>query len=276
MKGKKKGGVKKKLRPSGSSKSKKAGIAAAKKAAADSQKGGDSGGNQMTKADAIAAVSAMGIPVNAKGKVDTVAARKVAEGAAVSAAAAMGVNIMKADGTIDTNKAREAVAGVLGFSIEKDGAGQQAEAAAIVQQAVINSAKEMGADITNADGDIDVKKARQVADLALSFSKEQKGKLDRGEAMEALDANLKTLMTFSKISRREAAATMEKLLNASVIENGGISARKALAAREAAIAQAIGENKSVWIKGRVTKQTARQNLNTVVEQRALLGKHRTK
>lgn len=255
----------KKRRPSGSKKAKGDAIANAKRVAAESQ-GGEA--SAKISIDNMDAVKSMGIDVGKDGKVDTAQARKVAEGAAASAAAAMGINIMKADGSIDTAKARQAVGAILGFSIEKDGASRQAEAAEVVRQSIIDSADAIGADIRNGDGDIDMEKARTVADAALGFATEQRVKLDRRGALDslksledletvntiaALDTSLKTFMTFSQKSRREAQETMSKLANASVIENGKISVKKAIEARDAAIAAAKSEANSQPVKPKISK-----------------------
>jgi hypothetical protein len=185
------------------------------------------GGGKLDKQSALAALAQMGIAVDGDGPVDMEAARAVAQRAAVSAAKALGVDIVKADGSIDAAKARQAVGQVLGFSLERDGAPQQAEAAKRARQAAIQAAEAMGADIRDGAGNIDTAKARRVADLALDFEVAKAKKFGRREALDALNISLDAMTTSDPLSRRAASDAVEKLLSASVLVDGAIDGRLA-------------------------------------------------
>ncbi|MEM8809900.1 MAG: hypothetical protein AAGF01_28100 [Cyanobacteria bacterium P01_G01_bin.38] len=187
---------------------------------------------KLDKASALAAVRSMGIAVDSKGRVDTAAARKVAEGAAVSAAKALGVNILKADGRIDTAKARQAMSQVLGFSVERDGSTAQQAAAQRAQTAAIEAAAALGADIRDANSNIDTTQAQQVAELALDLKVAKAKQLGRREALDALNISLNAATTADPLSRRAASNAIEKLLSASVLVDGKIDRRMALKAPE--------------------------------------------
>ncbi len=195
---------------------------------------------------AFDAVRSMGIPVDSKGNVDAVAARKVAEGAAISAARSLGVNIKKADGSIDTAKAREVISTTLGFSVERDGAMPQSEAAKRPQkaaeeaaQSILATANALGANpdslegnIRDANGNIDAAKAAQIADIALNLKVAEKRQMGRREALDALNASLATPDNplDNPLSRRAASEIIEKLLSSSVLVDGKIDRRMALKA----------------------------------------------
>lgn len=187
---------------------------------------------KLDKSSALKAIEDMGIAVDSQGNVDTAAARKIAEDGAASAAKSLGLNIIKADGSIDTAKAREAVSQVLGFSIERDGAAQHAIAAARAQKAAIAAAEAMGADIRDAADNIDPAKAQQVADLALDFKVAKGKKVGRREAIDALNIGTNALTMSDSLSRRAASEAINKLLSSSVLVGGKIDRRMAFKALE--------------------------------------------
>lgn len=189
---------------------------------------------KLDKSSALQAIKDMGIAVDSQSNIDTATARKVAEGAAVSAAKSLGIDIRKADGSIDTAKARLAVSQVQGFSIERDGATQHAEAAQRTQKAAIAAADAMGADIRDAAGNIDTAKAQQVADLALDFKVAKAKQLSRREVVDALNISLNAMTSADPLSRRAASDAVEKLLSSSssVLVDGKIDRRMALKTME--------------------------------------------
>ncbi len=189
------------------------------------------------RADAMAAAESMGVTFNSKGQVTNLdVARSIAQGAAVSAAAAMGVNIMKADGKIDTKKA---IGAMLGFSIDKDGKDQQSETAREVQEATMKTARALRADIFDADGKMDTAKALAVAMIAVQLDPTNEQRPDREKVLQNLNKNnTDAFMTVTKKTRQEAVAMMEKMKGSSVVKDGRIDAQAALKVREESIAQA--------------------------------------
>lgn len=189
---------------------------------------------------AIAALEDMGFTVNSKGRVNTAEARQVAEGAAIAAAAALGVDIRKPNGKIDTAKAQGAISQMLGLAIkpnlsEAEKAAQQA-AVERAQQAAIAAAQALGVDIRDANGGIDTAKARQVTDVALDLQTVQAQQLGRREALASLNTSLDA-MTTTPASRRAASEAIEKLLSSSVLVEGKIDRRQAIEALNQKISQ---------------------------------------
>lgn len=198
---------------------------------------------------ALSAVRQMGIRVDPGGKVDTATARKVAEGAAISAARSLGVNIKKADGSIDTAKARAAVGQVLGFSIERgrtaQAAVEQSEAAKRSQQAAVSAAQsilttaqalgidtsDLGNNLQDHNGNLDTAKAARIAEIALDLNVAKKRQFGRREALDALNINLDAATSQNPLTRRAVSEAIEKLQSASVIVDGKIDRRQALIAR---------------------------------------------
>ncbi|MEL6471938.1 MAG: hypothetical protein AAFQ74_19590 [Cyanobacteria bacterium J06623_4] len=195
---------------------------------------------------AFKAVRDMGIAVDSQGNADTAAARKVAEGAAISAARALGVEIRKADGSIDTAKARQAISQMLGFSIERDGAAEQGAAVARSQQAaeaaaqsILTTARALGANPDNlegqlrdTDGNIDTAKAARITEISLNLDVAEQRTLGRREALDTLNISLDAATTDNPLSRRAASDAIEKLQKSSVLVDGKIDRRQALKALE--------------------------------------------
>ena len=189
------------------------------------------------KADGMAAAESVGVKFDGKGRVTNAAeVRNMAVGAAVSAAAAMGVNIMNADGTVNDAKAREAVSNVLGFSLDNKDALAQAKAEA--EKAAVDMAKTLGVSIVDADGNIDKAKARQVAEVALQAENLTKVREGRREALDTLNISQDAFSKATNRSRQEAAAVVERLLSATVLKDGAINRESALKSLEAAVALA--------------------------------------
>ncbi len=203
---------------------------------------------KLNQESALQAVRDMGIIVGSKGHVDTATARKVAEGAAVSAAQALGIDIKKADGSIDTAKAKAAVSQVLGFSVERAGAAEQAEAGTRSQQAAAEAAESIlktaralnintdvpAGSLRDADGNINSAQAIRIAEIALNLKVAKQRQLGRREALDALNISLKAATTqnpqSSQQSRKFASQQLEKLQSASVLADGKIDRRLALQA----------------------------------------------
>lgn len=203
---------------------------------------------KLDRESALQAVHDMGITVDGKGKVDTVTARKVAEGAAISAAQALGINIQKADGSIDTAKAKAAVSQVLGFSVEREGAIAQTEAGVRSQQAAAEAAESilktanalnintdsLAGNLQDADGNINSAQAVRIAEIALNLKVAKQRQLGRREALDALNISLEAATTQNPQnpqnlqSRRFASQQLEKLQSASVLAGGKIDRRLAL------------------------------------------------
>ncbi|MEL6453862.1 MAG: hypothetical protein AAFQ40_03990 [Cyanobacteria bacterium J06623_5] len=206
---------------------------------------------------ALNAVRQMGISVDANAKVDTAAARKVAEGAAISAARTLGITIKKADGSIDTEKARAAVSQVLGFSVERDGEAEQGAAAVRSQQAAVSAAQsilttaqalgidtnDLGNNLQDAGGNLDAAKATRIAEIALDLKVAKKRQLGRREALDTLDIGLDAATTQNPLTRRAASDAIEKLQSASVIVSGKIDRRQALVASQASSANSSSKAK---------------------------------
>jgi len=189
---------------------------------------------------AIAALKDMGFTVDRKGRVNTAEARQVAEGAAIAAATALGVDIRKPNGKIDTAKAQGAISQMLGLAITPNPsqAEKAAQNAAVerAQQAAIAAGQAMGVDIRDANGGIDTAKAQQVTDVALDLKTVQAQQLGRREAVESLNTSLDA-MTATPASRRAASEAMEKLLSSSVLVDGKIDRRQAIAALNQKLSQ---------------------------------------
>ncbi len=196
---------------------------------------------KLDKSSTVDALKSMGFAVDADGPIDMAEARQVAEGAAVSAAQALGVNIVKPDGSLDTAKAQQAVSRVLGFSIGRDGSKAQTEARNRVRQAAIEAAESLNVDIRDGTGAIDTRKARQVAELSLDLQVAKKKQLGRREAVDALNSSLKAMTGSDAISRRDAGDAIEKLLSSQVLVDGEISRRKSLEILKTAIHEAQGD-----------------------------------
>ncbi len=189
------------------------------------------GGGKLTKDSTIVALKEMGFTVDSKGRIDPAAARQVAEGATISAAAALGVDIRKPNGQIDTAKARGAIAEMLG--VNGSGKPSQADKAAQPaatersQQAAIAAAQALGVDIRDANGSINPTQARQVIDIALNVKTIQAQKLGRREAVTALNTSLNAMTTTTAASRRDASDAIAQLLSSSVLVDGKINRRQA-------------------------------------------------
>ncbi len=215
------------------------------------------------RAAAIAAAEGLGVKFNAKGKITNGAeVQKMAYGAAASAAASMGVNIMKADGSIDDTKVREAVSAVLGFSAGKDGVKDQAEAAKEMKNVAVEMAASLGVNILDAKGNVDSKKALKVAEISLTAGTLKRIKEGRSEALTALNLSQNSFAKATNRTRQEAAAVVDKLLNSSVIKDGIVDREAALKSLEAAVA--LSKTDEFLAKNK--KQLSRQEAS-----RALLG-----
>lgn len=189
------------------------------------------GGSKLTKDSTIATLKDMGFTVDSKGRIDPDVARQVAEGAAISAAAALGVDIRKPNGQIDAAKAQGAIAQMLGVNTsgKPSRADQAAQSAAAErsQQAAIAAAQALGVDIRDAQGGVDPTKAQQVIDVALDVQTAQAQQRGRREAVTALNISLDA-MTSTPASRRAASEAMEKLLSSSVLVDGKVDRRQAI------------------------------------------------
>lgn len=186
----------------------------------------------LDRSDALAALATMGIAVDNDGPADMAEARKIAEGAAASAARALGIEILNPDGSIDTVKAREAVSQVVGFDLDGGGSPEQASAVERANQAAIRAAAAMNADIRDAAGNIDSGKAQRVASLALELRVAKAKRLGRRETLDALNISLDAMTSTNPQSRRAASAAMEQLLSSSVLVVGQVDRRAALDALE--------------------------------------------
>ncbi len=214
---------------------------------------------QKAQSSALKSIADLGINVNAKNKVDLATARLAAEGAAASAAAAMGVNIMKANGEIDTNKMREAVLQFMNFTPDLAGQNRQNASAQAAISSTIDFAKSLNTDISDGEGGIDSSKMKAMVNLAVNFDELSPKKRNNRQAVAALESSLKGMETMTELSRREVSEKMETLLSATAIEDGQISLRKAIQARETLI-DATKNNRPLWRKGTMTRQEANQRL----------------
>lgn len=192
---------------------------------------------KLDQASAIDALKEMGFAVDADGPINLAEVRQAAEGAAASAAQALGVDLLRPDGSIDAQKARAAIEEMLGLSIDVGATKGQAEVAQRVQQAAIETATSFGVDIRDGKGGIDTNKAIEVVNLALDLNVARKRQLGRREAVDALNTSLNAMTSSKADSRRSASDAVEKLLSSSVLVDGKISRRKSVEVLESYFAE---------------------------------------
>ncbi len=220
------------------------------------------GGNTVAgRADAIAVAESLGVSFNAKGEITNgPEVQNMAYGSVTSAAASMGVNVMNAEGTIDTTKAREVLDSVLGFAPGKEGAEQQAEAAKEMESAVVKMAATLGVNILDAEGKLDTTKAKEVAELSLTAGTLTRIREGRSEALTALNISRDSFAKATNKTRQEASEAVDRLLNTTVLKDGMVDRTAALKSLEAAVTLAKTDAFLAKRNKELTRQEAAQSL----------------
>ena len=165
--------------------------------------------------NALNALADMGIAVDRdRGVVaDVGAVRRQAEQAATSVAAAVGIDIQNADGSLNAAAARRAVSVIVEFDIDASDSPAMAEHKAKAKMAITELSANLGVDVLDSDGQIDATKARHLVNTALDLREPSWLPLTQRDALEALQHKLQTVPGEGLPSRRQASITLARRLS---------------------------------------------------------------